>query len=146
MLCVVIVLAERFGRKKREDMKKISKEDQEHLRWTAEQIVKHMDNGGHLQVIIHKTSKSNLSWQYSVYLWFANDEGQIEKMWLNWFIATMEGTNLTAVGSYVKGSGVGTERSFLVAYNLGHKLDTLLNWTDKPNVGYTYTNRVSGVF
>lgn len=146
MLCVVIVLAESIGRKKREDMKKISKEDQEHLLWTAEQIVKHMDkDGGHLQVIIHKRSESNLTWQYSVYLWYANDKGEIDKIWLNWFIATLEGTKLTSK-DYVKGYGLGTERSFQVVYSLGHKLAKLLDWTEGPDRGYTYTNRVSGVF
>lgn len=145
MLCCNRV-SRKFRQKEKGKVKKISKEDKDSLLWTAEQIVKHMDNGGHIQVIIHKASKSNLSWQYSVYLWYANDKGQIDKLWLNWFIATMEGTKLTAVGSYVKGSGFGTERSFQVTYNLGHKLASLLNWTGEQDRGYIYTHRVSGVF
>jgi len=86
----------------------------------AERIYTAYDNGATLEVIIHKTSKSNMTWYYSAKLWTSNGNA-VSSMWLNYFIAHHAGTKLTKEG-WVRGNGLGTERSFQVAYDLGHTL------------------------
>jgi hypothetical protein len=105
-------------------MNKQEKEElQKELRTIGAKVFNLYNNGATLEVIIHKTSKSNMTWYYTVKLWYVNTDGVVSSMWLNWFIAQMEGTKLK--NDYVKGYGLGTERSFQVAYNLGHHLAKL---------------------
>jgi hypothetical protein len=93
------------------------------LKGIAGRIFNAYNNGATLEVIIHKTSQSNMTWYYTVKLWYLDSNGVVSSMWLNWFISQMEGTKLK--NDYVKGYGLGTERSFQVAYNLGHHLAKL---------------------
>lgn len=130
---------------------KLDKYNKDALKGIATDIKDIMDNGGHLQVIIHKTSDTNLTWYYSVYLWYQNKEtGKTENSWLNWFIAESLGKKLTK-DNYLVGKGVGTERSFEVAYDLGHivafhlQLDPYYSNGDLKDYGYLFTNRVARV-
>lgn len=150
MLCVVIVLAERFGRKKREQMTK-TLENKTELETLAQKVYNLMENGGHIQVIIHKTSDTNLTWYYSAFLWYQNSQGVTDKLWLNWFIAESLGIKLTK-DNLVKETGLGTERGFQVAYDLGHivafhlQLDPYYPNGEKKNYGYLFTNKFSAVY
>jgi hypothetical protein len=115
--------------------KQEKQEQQEELYWIAKRVFDAYNNGGNLEVIIHKTSQSNMTWYYTVKLWYLDSNGQVSSMWLNWFIAQMEGTKLK--NDYVKGYGLGTERSFQVAYNLGHHLKKFgLSQDNTTDAGY----------
>jgi hypothetical protein len=107
----------------------------------AERIFNHYNNGATLEIIIHKTSKSNLTWYYSARLWYLDEQGEISAMNLNWFLAMTSDTNLTN-DHYVKGYGVGTERSFQVAYNLGLTLGTFGFSNNSTNNGYLISRYV----
>ena len=77
------------------------------------------NEGGKFEVIIHKTSKSNMTWRYSVRLWYVSPSTNLVEFWhLNGAIAHLTGQKLTKDG-YLTGNGVGTERSFQVVYELG---------------------------
>jgi hypothetical protein len=101
----------------------------------AERVFTRYENGATLEVIIHKTSKTNMTWYYSAKLWYLNERGEISSMYLNWFIAQTTDSRQTKEG-WVKGEGVGTERSFLVAYNLGLSLGSLGFSNHPTNNGY----------
>jgi hypothetical protein len=105
------------------------------LKGIAGRIFNAYNNGATLEVIIHKTSKSNMTWYYTVKLWYLDSNGVVSAMWLNYFISQMEGTKLK--DDYVKGYGCGTERSFQVAYNLGHYLAKLgFSQDNSKDAGY----------
>lgn len=75
--------------------------------------------GGKLEIIIHKTSKTNMTWRYSIRLWFTSPNTKLVDYWhLNGAIAELTGQKLTKDG-YLTGNGIGAERSFQVAYMLG---------------------------
>jgi hypothetical protein len=116
-------------------MKQQERTDHDELKFIAERVFTHYNNGATLEVIIHKTSKSNMTWYYTAKLWYLDTNGQISSMWLNWFLAQTTDTNLTKDG-YVKGYGLGTERSFQVAYNLGLTLGTFGFSNHPTNNGY----------
>jgi hypothetical protein len=80
--------------------------------------------GGSLEVIIHRTSKSNLTWRYSVRLWYVNNSGLVDNLYLNYSLSLLGFGNLNKDG-YLTGGGVGIERSFQIAYNLGATLAAL---------------------
>lgn len=79
------------------------------------------NNGGMLEVIIHKVSRSNMTWRYDVRLWYVNKAGQADKLHLNYSLSLLGFGKLNKDG-YLTGNGVGIERSFQVAYQLGHAL------------------------
>ena len=79
------------------------------------------NKGGKFEVIIHKTSSSNLTWKYSVRLWYVSNSGSVDNLYLNYSLSLLGFGNLTKEG-YLKGNGVGIERSFQVMYQLGNAL------------------------
>jgi hypothetical protein len=79
------------------------------------------NKGGKFEVIIHRTSSSNLSWKYSVRLWYVTNSGLVDNLYLNYSLSLLGFGNLTKEG-YLKGNGVGIERSFQVMYQLGNAL------------------------
>lgn len=87
--------------------------------------------GGTLEVIIHRRSKSNLTWRYSVRLWYVNSSGLVDNLYLNYSLSLLGFGNLNKDG-YLTGNGVGIERSFSIAYNLGATL-ALMGYSD-PNL------------
>lgn len=77
------------------------------------------NEGGKFEVIIHKTSKTNMTWRYSVRLWYVSPSLELVEFWhLNYAISKLTGQKLTKDG-YLTGRGIGIERSFEVVYNLG---------------------------
>ena len=79
------------------------------------------NKGGKLEIIIHRVSSTNLTWRYSVRLWYCADNGLAESLHLNYSLYLLGFGNLNKEG-YLTGNGVGIERSFQVAYQLGHAL------------------------
>ncbi len=127
-------------------MGKITEEELERLKEFGQKVKEYMDNGGKLEVIIHKTSQSNLTWRYSVRLWCLFN-GRVDNLWLNGWLADIGNQKLTKEG-YLTGYGIGTERSFLVAYNLGHTLAKLLDLPEgeRKDAGYLFTNQVVATY
>lgn len=127
-------------------MPKITEQELESLKDMGRKVKGYLDNGGKLEVIINKTSQSGLTWRYSVRLWYSAN-GQVENLWLNGWLADIGNQKLTKEG-YLTGYGVGIDRSFQVAYNLGHALGKLLDLPQEPNgnAGYLYTNRVVATY
>jgi hypothetical protein len=127
-------------------MPKITEQELESLKDMGRRVKGYLDNGGKLEVIINKVSQSNLTWRYSVRLWYSVN-GQVDNLWLNGWLADIGNQKLTKEG-YLTGYGVGTDRSFQVAYNLGHALAKLLDLPQEPsgNAGYLYTSRVVATY
>jgi len=83
-----------------------------------------------------------MTWRYSVRLWYVSpNTKEVDYLSLNWFLSQVENKKLTKDG-YLTGNGVGTERSFQVAYDLGSLLGsqgfTDPKNADRPN-GYQFT-------
>ncbi len=127
-------------------MAKITEQELESLKDMGRKVKGYLDNGGKLEVIINKTSQSNLTWRYSVRLWYA-DNGQVGNWWLNGWLADIGNQKLTKEG-YLTGYGVGTERSFQVVYNLGHALAKLLDLPERErkDAGYLFTSQVVATY
>lgn len=83
----------------------------------AQRVAKGLGAGGKLVVAIHRTSQSNLSYSYSIRLVYPTDQG-LSDLWLNHWFAAEYGESLTK-RDWLKGQGVGTDRYFLAAYELG---------------------------
>ena len=127
-------------------MAKITEEELTRLKEFGQKVKDYLDNGGKLEVIINKVSQSNLTWRYSVRLWYSSN-GQVDNLWLNGWLADIGNQKLTKEG-YLTGYGIGIERSFLVAYNLGHALAKLLDLPkdSNNNPGYLFTNQVVATY
>ncbi len=82
------------------------------------------NKGGKLEIIIHKVSSTNMTWRYSVRLWYVTDSGLADNLYLNYSLSLLGFGKLNKDG-YLTGNGVGIERSFQVAYQLGHALANL---------------------
>jgi hypothetical protein len=159
------VLAESFGRKKREKVNKQEKQElQEQAESYARQIhAKVTEQGGSFEVVIHKTSESNLTWYYSVNLWYFDNKftNQVKCWNLNYILSQYLGFGKLKNDRHLKGSGVGTERGFQTIYHLGAEISGLLKWAEfgedvKARFGidyepdpcrywYVYTDRVTRV-
>ena len=77
--------------------------------------------GGKLETVIHKTNKTNTAWTYSVRLWYVDQSGLVDNLYLNYYLELL-GFGKRNPEGYLKGNGGGFERSLQVAYQLGHAL------------------------
>jgi hypothetical protein len=97
-------------------------DDQEKLD-RAEKVAAALKNGGKLLIQITHTSPSNMSYRYKVNLaeW---DGKEIQTTNLTYWLAAEwnERAVQAWAGDELKGRGIGTDRYFLAAYNLGHTL------------------------
>lgn len=101
----------------------------------ADKLVK---GNGKLLIQITHTSQSNMAYRYKVSLatygkdWQGNDEIQIEN--ISYQLAAIWGETLyQGMFNELKGSGVGTDRYFLAAYNIGLTLQSY-GYIDNPYV------------
>lgn len=102
-------------------------EQREHYARQIHAIV--TEQGGTFEVVIHKTSESNLTWYYSVNLWYFDDKQKRVRSWcLNYVLSQYLDFGTLKNERHLKGLGVGTERSFEVIYNLGAKISKALNF------------------
>jgi hypothetical protein len=85
----------------------------------AEEVAQKIADGGKLLISITHTSKSNMSYRYKVDLAF-NKDGKTEIEHLSYWLAACWKETIYA-GSFneLKGNGLGTDRYFLAAYNIG---------------------------
>ena len=85
----------------------------------AEEVAQKIAEGGKLLISITHTSQSNLSYRYKVSIAF-NKNGKTEIESLNYWLAACWNERLHS-GAFdeLKGSGIGTDRYFLAAYNIG---------------------------
>lgn len=90
---------------------------------TAELVAKKLKDGGKLLISITHTSKTNLSYRYKVSLAYQGFDKKIQIDSLNYWLASCWNETLFS-GAFdeLKGSGVGTDRYFLAAYNIGQTL------------------------
>ena len=86
----------------------------------AEKVAAALKNGGKLLIQITHTSASNMSYRYKVNLAEWNGK-EIEITNLTYWLAAEwnERAVCAWAGDELKGAGVGTDRYFLAAYNLG---------------------------
>lgn len=123
MLCGVIGSGGNTARKKREKMRK-TELTPEQVKFTADLVAQAVnDMGGTFQVIIHSTSTSNLSYTYSVYLWYFDGE-KVSSLYLNYWLAFCMGKNLTDTDR-IKGSGLGFSRADYALEQIKRILDRL---------------------
>jgi hypothetical protein len=85
----------------------------------AQALAQKLEDGGKLLISITHRSKSNMSYRYKVDLAF-NANGKTEIEHLTYFLAACWNERIYA-GSFneLKGNGLGTDRYFLAAYNIG---------------------------
>lgn len=85
----------------------------------AEEVAQKIADGGKLLIGITHTSKSNMSYRYKVDLAYnANGTTQIEHL-TYWLAACWKETIYAGAFNELKGNGLGTDRYFLAAYNIG---------------------------
>jgi hypothetical protein len=85
----------------------------------AEEVAQKIADGGKLLISITHTSKSNMSYRYKVDLAF-NKDGKTEIEHLSyWLAACWKETIYAGAFNELKGNGLGTDRYFLAAYELG---------------------------
>jgi hypothetical protein len=85
----------------------------------AEEVAQKIADGGKLLISITHTSKSNMSYRYKVDLAFSKD-GKTEIEHLSyWLAACWKETIYAGAFNELKGNGLGTDRYFLAAYELG---------------------------
>ena len=85
----------------------------------AREVAKKIADGGKLLISITHTSKSNMSYRYKVDLTFnANGKTEIEHL-SYWLAACWKETLHQGAFNELKGNGLGTDRYFLAAYNIG---------------------------
>jgi len=146
----------------------VNKQEKQELQEQAEHYARQIhaivtEQGGSFEVVIHKTSQSNLTWYYSVNLWYFDTEHlKRVRCWnLNYVLSQYLGFGKLKDERHLKGSGVGTERGFQVIYHLGSEISKLLKWAEfgedvkarfgidyEPNpfrYCYAYTDRVTTV-
>jgi hypothetical protein len=89
----------------------------------AEKVHAALMNGGKLLIQITHTSSSNLSYRYKINLAAWNGK-EIELTNLTYWLGAEYGQRVVQqwAGDELKGSGLGTDRYFLAAYELGHVL------------------------
>jgi hypothetical protein len=89
----------------------------------AEKVHAALMNGGKLLIQITHTSSSNLSYRYKVNLAAWNGK-EIELTNLTYWLGAEWGESVVQqwAGDELKGRGIGTDRYFLAAYQLGHVL------------------------
>lgn len=85
----------------------------------AQALAQKLEDGGKLLISITHTSPSNMSYRYKVSVAYsANGQTEIES--LNYWLAACWNESLhSGFFNELKGSGVGTDRYFLAAYNIG---------------------------
>lgn len=144
----------------------MNKQEKQELQEQAEYYARQIhalvtEQGGSFEVVIHKTSESNLTWYYSVNLWYMDSEHlKRVRCWnLNYILSQYLGFGKLKDERHLKGYGVGTERSFQVIYHLGAEISKLLKFAefgediktrfavdyeqDPYRYWYIYTNKVT---
>lgn len=98
----------------------------EEVKFTANLIAKAVnEQGGRFEFVIHSTSKSNLSYKYSVFLWYFDSVTErVDRHYLNYWLAFCLGQNLTD-NDKVKGSGLGFNRADYAIQQIAKILDNL---------------------
>lgn len=83
-------------------------------------------NGGKLLIQVTHTSASNMNYRYSVRLAFKDNKGEIYFKNLAYLIGATTGESVVMkpYGDELKGHGVGTDRFFLCAYEIGLMMKT----------------------
>ena len=85
----------------------------------AQALAQKLEDGGKLLISITHCSKSNMSYRYKVSVAYSAD-GQTKIEDLNyWLAACWKETLYQGAFNELKGNGVGTNRYFLAAYNIG---------------------------
>jgi len=119
-----------------QERERMNKEQKQELQTQAEYYARQIhalinECDGSFEVIIHKTSQSNLTYYYSVKLWYFDDKLKQVTSWdLNYLLSQYFGYGKLKDERYLKGSGVGIERGFKAIYDLGLTISRLLNWAD----------------
>ena len=99
-------------------MRKVQLNESEKI-FYATLAAKYLKAGGKLDVTITGISASNMSYRYTVRLWYFDDVRQtVERMHLTYWLAAELGKNLTD-NDELKGSGCGFERAHDAAYTIG---------------------------
>jgi hypothetical protein len=85
----------------------------------AQALAQKLEDGGKLLISITHTSKSNMSYRYKVDLAYnANGKTEIEHL-TYWLAACWKESIYAGSFNELKGNGLGTDRYFLAAYNIG---------------------------
>jgi hypothetical protein len=158
-----VLCCNRVSRKLRQkEREKVNKQEKQELQEQAESYARQIhakvtEQGGSFEVVIHKTSESNLTWYYSVNLWYFDDKQKRVRCWcLNYVLSQYLGFGTLKDERHLKSSGVGTERSFLTAYILGGRIARILDFESfgedvttrygveyRKDYGYIYTDKVT---
>jgi hypothetical protein len=103
------------------------KESPEDIKEAWGKIHARLMNGGQLLIQVTHTSQSNLSYRYTVRLAYIDDDGRINFQNLAYWIAAITGETVVSqyYGDELRGNGIGTDRYFLAALEVGHILENM---------------------
>ena len=105
----------------------------------AEEVAQKIADGGKLLISITHTSKSNMSYRYKVDLAYnANGKTEIEHL-TYWLAACWKESIYAGAFNELKGNGVGTDRYFLAAYEIGLTLKEFGLIEDPYEIAYRRT-------
>jgi hypothetical protein len=98
-----------------------AKETAEYVSTEWRQVHEALKAGGKLLIQVTHTSKSNLSYRYSVRLAYTDTQGEIYFKNLAYLIGATTGESIVSryYGDELRRRGVGTDRFFLCAYEIG---------------------------
>jgi hypothetical protein len=105
--------------------------------YTMENAHYFLERGGLLSVSITHTSQTNLSYRYSVKVYYPTERG-IDSLYMNWAISQLTTIRQHKNGA-LKGSGCGFDRAFDVAETLNH-IFTGLGLERIKNIRYEYSS------
>lgn len=111
-------------------------ESPEWVKTKAESYLQAIREGGKLLISVTHTSASNMSYRYSVRLAYWDGESvQVENL-AYWLACLWDERVVEAWPGYeLKGSGCGTDRYFLAAYDIGQSLKALGLISDPYEIG-----------
>lgn len=103
------------------------KESPEAIKAAWGKIHARLMNGGKLLIQVTHTSKTNMSYRYSVRLAYLDDDQRINFQNLAYWIASVTGETVVSqyYGDELRGNGIGTDRYFLAALEVGHILENM---------------------
>lgn len=102
------------------------KESPEWVLTQANNILTELRNGGKLHITIVSTTRDNMGYKYRVRLVYWDGE-RVQDMNLSYFLGVLWGERVYPKweGDTLRGQGIGTDRYFLAAYDIGQSLKSL---------------------
>jgi hypothetical protein len=111
--------------------------DRKAATYTLENAHYFLERGALLSVSITHTSQTNLSYRYSVKIYYPTDRG-IDSLYMNWAITQWTDIKQHKNGA-LKGNGIGFDRAYEVKLTLEY-IFRAMNLPEIKNIRYEYSS------